>query len=79
MFAPGDTWDKEKRCHTCCGSKHTYHKGNCVHRVSGIPGRSSDPDFINVQTCKADGLTSGQCAKKLNMPLDQVNDFWLMQ
>lgn len=72
-----DTWDKENGYHTCCGSRHTYHKSTCAMRVAGIPGRASDPDFINVQTCKADGCTSGECAKRLNMPLDQVNEFWI--
>lgn len=77
MFTPGDTWDKEKKCHTCCGSKHTYHKSTCPNRVAGIPGRASDPDFIKVQQCKADGFTSTQCSGLLCMPLDQVNDLWI--
>lgn len=78
VFALGDTWNKEIGRHTCCGSNHTYHKSTCPNRTAGIPGRASDPEFINVQTCKADGNTSGECAKRLNMPLDQVNELWLM-
>lgn len=78
MFALGDTWDKERKCHTCCGSKHTYHKSTCKNRTAGIPGRASDPDFINVQACKKRGASSGECAAQLNMPLEQVNDLWVM-
>lgn len=77
MFSLSNTWDKEKKCHTCCGSKHTYHRSTCQFRNVGIPGRSSDPEFISVQTCKADGLSSGECSKRLNMPLDQVNELWV--
>jgi len=76
MFNPGETWNKELKEHTCCGSHHTYHKSNCPMRKGGIPGRASDPEFISVQTCKADGCTSIECSRKLNMPLGQVNDLW---
>lgn len=78
MFSLGSTWNKEHGYHVCCGSRHTYHKSTCPNRAAGIPGRASDPEFISVQTCKADGLTSGQCARRLNMPLDQVNELWVM-
>lgn len=78
MAVHGDTWNKELGCHSCCGSKHTYHKSTCQLRAPKIPGRVSDPEFIKVQSCKGEGLTSGQCAATLNMPLDQVNDLWVL-
>lgn len=71
-------WNNDHVYHQCCGSKHTYHKTTCPNRRGGIPGRASDPDFLNVQDCKASGLSSGQCAARLNMPLDQVNDLWVL-
>jgi len=72
------TWDRELKQHTCCGSRHTYHRSDCPNRGRAVIGRISDPDFINVQACKSDDLTSEQCAKALNMPLDQVNDLWVL-
>lgn len=78
MRNPGNTWDKKNKRHTCCGSKHTYHRSSCPNRMSAIPGRMSDPDFINVQSCKAEGYTSGQCAISLGMPLAQVNELWTL-
>jgi len=78
MFGHDPTWNKELGQHTCCGSKHTYHKTNCPNRRSMVMGRLSDPDFIKVQDCKAEGYSSGQCASLLNMPLEQVNDLWLV-
>jgi len=71
------TWSKELKMHTCCGSKHSYHKGNCPVNGTRIPGRASDPDFIRVQNLKLEDLTSGEVAKRLNMPLDQVNELWV--
>jgi len=47
-------------------------------RAASIPGRASDPEYLLVQDCKAEGRTSGQCAGLLNMPLDQVNEMWTM-
>ena len=76
MSVAGDTWDKKLKQHSCCKSKHTYHRSSCSNRVAAIHGRMSDPDFIRVQTCKADGFTSDKCATELNMPLAQVNDLW---
>jgi DNA-directed RNA polymerase specialized sigma24 family protein len=32
---------------------------------------------MKVQEAKLDGLTSGEVAKKLNMPLEQVNELWI--
>ena len=78
MAVHGDTWNKAIGAHTCCGSKHTYHKSTCARRGPMIPGRLSDPEFMKVQSCKENGLTSGQCASHLNMPLDQVNDLWVL-
>lgn len=78
MESAGSTWDKDLKQHTCCGSQHTYHKSTCVNRRGGIPGRMSDPDFLAVQACKADDLNSFQCARRLNMPVEQVNDLWLL-
>lgn len=74
------TWDKELKKHTCCGSLHSYHKSSCPSKNSSIPGRTSDPDFIRVQQLKAEkpGITSGQVAKELRMPLAQVNDLWIV-
>jgi len=78
LSANEPTWDKEKGCHTCCGSTHSpSHKSWCPNRKSTIPGRSSDPDFVNVQELKAQGLSSGEVAKRLNIPLDQVNELWI--
>jgi hypothetical protein len=71
------TWDKQKRMHTCCGSHHSYHKGHCPVKGVRIPGRASDPEFMKVQEAKSEGLTSGDVAKKLNMPLEQVNELWI--
>ena len=76
MFAHGPTWDEDKKQHKCCGSKHSYHNSSCPER-SKIPGRASDPDWQKVHSCKDSGLSSGECAAKLGMPLDQVNDLWL--
>lgn len=73
------TWDKTLRRHTCCGSIHSYHKSNCPTRKAMIPGRSSDPDFIAVQTMKNANpdMSSFEVARFLNLPLDQVNDLWI--
>lgn len=70
------TWDPIEKKHKCCGSKHSYHYSSCPER-NKIPGRASDPDWQKVQQCKAEGITSGDCAKREGMPLDQVNDLWL--
>lgn len=78
MFAQSDTWNKEAGCHSCCDSRHTYHKSTCHLRREKAPGRTTDPDFMNVQDCKAEGLSSNQCASRLNMPLEQVNDLWVL-
>lgn len=66
------------KMHTCCASKHSYHKGNCPVKGTRVPGRASDTDFIQVQNLKADGLTSIEVAKRINMPLEQVNDLWVL-
>lgn len=77
MFVPDSTWDRKLKRHSCCGSKHSYHRGSCPNRRLHPHGRTSDPDFLRVQDCKAEGLTSGQCAARLNMPLGQVNELWI--
>ena len=74
------TWDKALKQHTCCGSSHSYHKGGCPMKSIRIPGRTSDPVFVQVQSMKAanPNITSGEVARELNMPLDQVNEFWII-
>lgn len=74
------TWDKALKQHTCCGSTHSYHKKTCPVRSNRIPGRSSDPDFIRIQAMKAanPGITSREVARELVMPLDQVNELWVL-
>lgn len=72
------TWDMQLKQHTCCGSTHSYHLSFCPNRNKTIPGRSSDPDFLAVQSMKTANpeLTSKDIARELNMPLDQVNELW---
>lgn len=74
------TWSKALKQHTCCGSTHSYHKHNCPVRNGRIPGRASDPEFLQIQAMKAanPGITSGEVARELNMPLDQVNEMWVI-
>lgn len=73
------TWSKEKKMHTCCGSMHSYHKTSCPVRRSlpQIPGRASDPLFVRVHELKNEGLTSGQIAHEMGLPLDQVNELFV--
>lgn len=73
------TWDRETKRHTCCGSAHSYHRTNCqVRKLNVPPGRTSDPDFVNVQILKKDGLNSGQIARRLNLPLEYVNELFIL-
>lgn len=75
----GATWDKETRSHTCCGSKHTYHKSWCPEKVKSlIPGLRSDPDYMAVQFYKAQGYTSGEIARELGLALAHVNELYLI-
>lgn len=71
------TWDDQKKEHTCCGSKHSYHYSSCPKRTA-IPGRLSDPDFQKVQDLKEKGVGSSDVAKQLGLPLEQVNDLWIL-
>lgn len=70
------TWSRELKQHLCCGSTHSYHKHSCVVRNTRIPGRSSDENFVRIQALKSHGLTSGEVAAELKLPLEQVNDLW---
>ena len=70
------TWNKLQKLHTCCGSPHSYHKGNCPVKGSKIPGRMSDPEFVQVQDLKLQGLNSREISRQLNLPLEHVNDLW---
>jgi len=71
------TWNRKTQRHECCGSKHSYHYSSCPNRVK-IPGRASDHDFMQVQAHKEQGMTSREVAATLNMPLEQVNDLWII-
>lgn len=75
------TWSKEKKCHVCCGSTHSYHKTGCKIRREQShtpPGRASDPDFMNIQHLKQQGMNSREIAKQLKLPLELVNNLFLL-
>lgn len=73
------TWNRETKMHNCCSSKHSYHKLSCPSRQKdSIPGRMSDPNFVRVQDLKAEGLNSQQIATRLNLPLEMINDLFVI-
>lgn len=71
------TWSKEMRMHVCCGSRHSYHRSSCTEKNNRAPGRASDPDYVQIQALKQAGLSSGEVANELKLPLDQVNEMWI--
>ena len=71
------TWSKLEHKHVCCGSTHSYHKTWCPSKkISNVPGRLSDPEYIRVQELKADGKNSSEIAQELGLALEHVNELY---